>query len=63
MQDLLKDLKQNAGLTDEQAVKAVEIMKTYILAKVPPMFSGFVHGFFAKSADHSSDDITELPSR
>ncbi len=56
MQDLLQQLKENAGLTDEQAVKAVEIMKGYIQTKVPPMFSGFVDKFFAKNSVSEDND-------
>jgi len=49
MQDLLQQLKANAGLTDVQAIKAMETMKEYIHSKVPPMFSGFVDKFFEKN--------------
>lgn len=49
MQDLVEQLKKNVGLTDQQAIKAIEIMKEYIHGKVPPMFSGVVDKFFAKN--------------
>ncbi|MCW3120684.1 MAG: hypothetical protein JWQ38_176 [Flavipsychrobacter sp.] len=53
MNELVELMKTKAGLTDEQAVKAVEAMKEYLQGKVPPMFSGFVDQFFAgKSSDN-----------
>ena len=56
MQDLIQQLKTEAGLTDEQALKAVAIMKDYIQTKVPPMFSGFVDKFFAKNSAADEND-------
>jgi hypothetical protein len=47
MQELIDILKDKAGLTDDQAIKAIGAMKEYISGKVPPMFSGFVDTFFA----------------
>jgi len=58
MDDLIQQLKDNAGLTEEQALKALETMKGYLMGKVPPMFSGFVDNFFAKAP--KSDDIDPL---
>jgi len=54
MEEIITQLKDKAGLTDEQAIKSIAIMKDFILSKVPPMFSGFVDSFFAggnKDAD------------
>jgi len=56
MDDLVQQLKEKAGLTDEQALKAIETMKDFILGKVPPMFSGFVDGFFANKAKADEED-------
>lgn len=56
MQDLVEQLKKEAGLTDSQAVKAIEVMKGFIHDKVPPMFSGFVDKFFAKNTLPAEDD-------
>lgn len=58
MDDLIQQLKDKAGLTEEQALKALDTMKDYLMGKVPPMFSGFVDSFFAKSA--KSDEIDPL---
>ncbi len=56
MQDLVEELKAKAGLTDEQAMLAIQTMKEYIHSKVPPMFSGFVDSFFAGKSTQSEDD-------
>jgi len=56
MQDLIQQLKTNAGLTDEQALKAIETMKDYIMGNVPPMFCGFVDKFFQKNNPASIED-------
>ena len=48
MDELIELLKTKAGLTDEQAKKAMEVMKEYISGKVPAMFSGYVDSFFKK---------------
>ncbi len=65
MQDLIQQLKDKAGLTEEQAFKAIQTMKEYIHSKVPPMFSGIVDNFLGdsfkggsgtkQSASHESD--------
>jgi hypothetical protein len=56
MEDLIKQLKDKAGLTDEQVVITIQTMKEYIHSKVPPMFSGFVDKFFAKNTVETDDD-------
>jgi hypothetical protein len=55
MDELVKLLKEKAGLTDEQAMKTVEVMHEYIMGKVPPMFSGFVDSFFAGNKGGETD--------
>jgi hypothetical protein len=56
MNELLQQLKDKAGLNDEQALKAIETMKEFIQGKVPPMFSGFVDTFFADGNAAGIDD-------
>ncbi len=56
MEDLIAQLKEKAALTDEQALKAIQIMKDYIVGKVPPMFSSFVDQFFAGKMTTGEDD-------
>jgi nucleoid DNA-binding protein len=45
MQDLIDKLKAEAGLTDEQAKKAIEAIKTYVIEKFP-MLEGAVGSLF-----------------
>ena len=48
MQDLIEKLKSEAGLTDEQATKALSTIKSYIIEKFP-MLEGMVGNFFGSS--------------
>lgn len=57
MNDLIRELKDKAGLTDEQALKAAETMKDFIRSKVPPMFIGFVDQFLAGKAADDQDPL------
>ena len=45
MQELIDKLKTEAGLTDEQATKALATIKGYIVEKFP-MLEGMVGNFF-----------------
>jgi nucleoid DNA-binding protein len=45
MQELVEKLKAEAGLTDEQAKKAIETIKNYVVDKFP-MLEGAVGGLF-----------------
>lgn len=57
MQELVQQLKDRAALNDEQAMKAIEVMKEFIHSKVPPMFSSFVDNFFAESNSGDTDSF------
>lgn len=57
MNELVNLIQEKAGISEEQATKAVEAMKEFISGKVPPMFSGFVDNFFASSKPDSSDSF------
>lgn len=56
MQELIDQLKNGAGLNEEQATKSIEIMKAFIMSKVPPMFSAAVEGFFADGNNNGLGD-------
>lgn len=45
MQELIEKLKAEAGLTDEQAKKAIEAVKNYVIEKFP-MLEGAVGNLF-----------------
>lgn len=71
MQDLIKQLKDNAGLTEDQAIRSLKTIKDYIQSKVPPMMHGLIDNFlgsqFAEAGNaskdgnnkHNEDDIME----
>lgn len=48
MQELIDKLKKEAGLTDEQAKKAIETIKNYVVEKFP-MLEGAVGNLFGGS--------------
>ncbi len=48
MHDLVDKLKMEAGLTDEQAKKAIETIKNYVIEKFP-MLEGAVGNLFGNS--------------
>jgi hypothetical protein len=54
MQDLIQKLKLAVGITDEQAVKAIEVIKDYTKQKFP-MFAGAIDNAF-KDDDRSDKD-------
>jgi hypothetical protein len=45
MQDLIDKLKAEAGLSDDQAKKAIETIKSYVVEKFP-MLEGAVGNLF-----------------
>jgi hypothetical protein len=45
MQELIEKLKSDAGLTDEQAKKAIETIKSFVVEKFP-MLEGAVNNLF-----------------
>lgn len=47
MNELIDRLVQQAGLTEEQAAKAVEVIKNFAVEKFP-MLSGAVDNLFGK---------------
>ena len=48
MQELIDKLKAEAGLTDEQAKKAIETIKNFVVEKFP-MLESAVGGLFGES--------------
>ncbi len=47
MQELIEKLKAEAGLTEEQAKKAIEAVKNYVVEKFP-MLEGAVGNLFGE---------------
>lgn len=54
MEDLVKQLQEEAGLTEEQALKSLEVVKNFIQSKVPPMMHPMIENFM--SANKDGDD-------
>lgn len=52
MEELIKRLTENAGITPEQAVKSLETIKDYVKEKFP-MLGGAVDNLFGGSSDSS----------
>ncbi len=48
MQELIDKLKAEAGLTDEQAKKAIQTIKNFVVEKFP-MLEGAVNNVFGES--------------
>jgi hypothetical protein len=57
MQELIDQLKSKAGLTEDQAVKAVHTIKEFIQSKLPPMMHGMVDNFLAQNNNADDDFI------
>ena len=55
MQELINRLKENAGITDEQAMKALETIKDFVKEKFP-MLGGAVDNMFGASGSGASDE-------
>ena len=56
MKELIENLKLSVGITDEQAIKAIEVIKDYTKKKFP-MFAGAIDGAFKD--DKKEDDFLE----
>ncbi len=50
MQELIQQLKDKAGINDEQAAKAIEAVKDFVKSKLPPMIAGNVDAWFTGMA-------------
>lgn len=58
MQELINKLINEAGLTEQQAWQAINIVKDFAKSKVP-MFSGAIDKVFAKHAKKEDDDFLD----
>lgn len=56
MQDLLKKLVDEAGLTQEQAIKSLEVIKSHIMSMVPPMMHPMIENFMGQTESMNEDD-------
>ena len=58
MQELIDRLKNEAGLTEEQAMQSITIIKDYAKQKLP-LFSGAIEKMFSKYSPKQQDDFLE----
>lgn len=56
MTDLIEKLKLAVGITDEQALKAIEVIKDYTKQKFP-MFASAIDNVFKKNQQDDSNDF------
>jgi hypothetical protein len=56
MQELIDRLKANAGITDEQATKALETIKDFVKEKFP-MLGGAVDNMFGSAGKADEDEL------
>lgn len=54
MKDLIENLKLSVGITDEQAIKAIEVIKDYTKQKFP-MFASAIDNAFKEKAPEADD--------
>lgn len=68
--NLLDQLKTKAGLTEDQALKAVQTIAEFIKGKVPPMMHGMIDNFLTEDesimdkmkamGDKAKDNVEDL---
>lgn len=58
MQELIQRLMQQAGLTESQALRAIEIVKDYAKQRFP-VFAGAIDRLFQKYAPKQEDDFLD----
>ncbi|HLA53771.1 MAG TPA: hypothetical protein VK618_10715 [Flavitalea sp.] len=58
MTDLIDKLKSQAGITEEQALKSIEVIKNYTKEKFP-MFAGAIENLFKKYRPEDKDDFVD----
>lgn len=56
MQELIDRLKETAGITDEQAAKALEAIKDFVKEKFP-MLGGAVDNMFGAAGKDEGDGL------
>lgn len=59
MNELIEQLTSKAGLTEEQARKAVQVMTEYVQDKIPPMMRPMVSKFLSKSKQETDDGMDD----
>ncbi|MEO6000356.1 MAG: hypothetical protein ABIN89_26200 [Chitinophagaceae bacterium] len=58
MEELINSLKEKAGLTTEQAIKSIDVIKSFTKAKFP-MFAGAIDKLFEKEGPAEREDFLD----
>ena len=53
MQELIQQLVDKAGLTEDQAGKSIEVIREFILTKIPPMMQPMVDNFLGINSEEN----------
>lgn len=57
MQEYIQELQEKAGLTKEQATKAMTVLVDKIKSKVPDAFHGIINNLFSDKEENASDSF------
>ncbi len=57
MEELIKKLTDEVGLTEGQALQTMNAVKEYIMGKVPPMMHPMIDQFLASKKDGDNNDM------
>ena len=58
MEELINSLKEKAGLTTDQAIKSIEVIKSFTKEKFP-MFAGAIDKLFEKHGPAEREDFLD----
>ena len=56
---MIQELVTKAGLTEDQAGKAILVMKDFIASKLPPGFDAMVNNFFGQQAEAKKEQAAD----
>lgn len=59
MQELIQQIQERAGVSAEQAERAIEAVKDFVKATLPPMLAGNVDTWFGSLAGQAEKPKTE----
>lgn len=60
MEDLVKKLTEDVGLTEDQAEQTLNAVKEYIMSKVPPMMHPMIDSFLAGKKEGGDDPMADM---
>lgn len=60
MEDLVKKLTEDVGLTEDQAEQTLNAVKEYIMSKVPSMMHPMIDSFLAGKQEGGDDPMADM---